>query len=546
MLKMNLQLFALFRRFPNNVNETTKKAETIEEITENMAKNFAENMKGITGGSTPTVDSSIKGNNLLGKFKISSSDKTKETDGAVQSGGQNYTLPDMSVAESLKTNIDNTNNATLKSDLNNVGNATLDRLVSEFTTSDDALKAQVEADKALVNLKRLESGISPDTWEVLNTPFEVSSAYQEAMNYTNSLLEKLSSGRTSYTGQIESLMKEIQDREEFEYDMDADPLFQQALASAMGSGRTAMQDTIGQASALTGGYGSTYATAAGNQAYNAFIEDAYNNLPKYYQMALEAYELEGQEMYNQLAMLNDADAQEYARLYDAWNANLSSAEQMYAKEYSDWQDGVQNAYNSANLQLSEQNQAYDQAYNNYAATQNKADTLYSREYAEWADEVNNAFNYAGMLNSDYWNEANLAEEQRQYNREYTSALEEAGNVEYKEPTAAQKQKALEVYNEGGQEALNQYVDSLPSDTDIETIGLYIFGDEDEAVEGYGVAPLEERTYTKTEDTFNWLSGTDRNDVVTDQYGNEFKISELPKELRKALTKLKEGKSYTAK
>jgi hypothetical protein len=48
----------------------------------------------------------------------------------------------------------------------------------------------------------------------------------------------------------------------------------------MNSGKSAMQDTIGQASALTGGYGSTYATSAGNQAYNAFIEDAYNNLPE--------------------------------------------------------------------------------------------------------------------------------------------------------------------------------------------------------------------------------------------------------------------------
>ena len=85
-------------------------------------------------------------------------------------------------------------------------------------------------------------------------------------------------------------MTQIQNREDFEYDVDKDPLFQQALASAMNSGKTAMQDTIGQASALTGGYGSTYATSVGNQAYNAYIEDAYNNLPEYYNMALQAYQ----------------------------------------------------------------------------------------------------------------------------------------------------------------------------------------------------------------------------------------------------------------
>ena len=81
-------------------------------------------------------------------------------------------------------------------------------------------------------------------------------------------------------------MGQIQNRDKFSYDVDNDVLFQQYLASSMASGKTAMQDTMGQASALTGGYGSTYATSAANQQYNAYIQDAYNNLPEYYQMAM--------------------------------------------------------------------------------------------------------------------------------------------------------------------------------------------------------------------------------------------------------------------
>jgi hypothetical protein len=238
------------------------------------------------------------------------------------------------------------------------------------------------------------------------------------MNYTNQLLQQLSSGKTSYSDQIDALMSEIQNRDKFEYDVDSDVLFQQYLGSAMASGKTAMMDTMGQASALTGGYGSTYATSAANQQYNAYIQDAYNNLPEYYQMALEAYQMEGEEMYNQLAMLNQADATEYQRLYDAWNANFSNAQSMYEKEYGAWQDSVNNAYNSANLQLNEYGQLYDQVYNAYTAVQNNANTLYAQEYQKWADEVNNAFNYAGLTNSDYWSNENFLEDQRQFNESF--------------------------------------------------------------------------------------------------------------------------------
>lgn len=110
-------------------------------------------------------------------------------------------------------------------------------------------------------------------------------------------------------------------------------------------------------------------------------------------------------MYNQLSMLSEADATEYGRMYDSWNSNFANTQQMYAQEYGAWQDSVNNAYNSANLQLQQQGMAYDQAYNTYNAMQSNANTLYAQEYQRWQDEVNNAFNMAGMQNSDFWNSA---------------------------------------------------------------------------------------------------------------------------------------------
>ncbi len=218
--------------------------------------------------------------------------------------------------------------------------------------------------------------VNQATINAINKPFSVSNAYMEAMNYTNSLLEKMSSGRTSYTDRINGLMNQIQNREDFSYDMNTDTMFQQYLSSMTNAGKQAMQDTMGQASALSGGYGSTYAQSVGNQTYNAYLQEAMGVLPEYYQMALDAYNAEGQEMYNQLGMLVDADATEYGRMQDAWSANYTTAQQMYQNEYNQWQAGVDNAYNNASLQLQAQNQSF-----------NQDNVLYEREYQKALDDM---------------------------------------------------------------------------------------------------------------------------------------------------------------
>ena len=320
-----------------------------------------------------------------------------------------------------------TTNTTPK--LNGVDDATLSTMTSNFTASNEQTKAQESANKQLSDFQSLASNkniISDSTWDAINTQFVVPSAVTEADAYLKSQLSQIQSGKTSYTDQIKDMMSQIMNRDKFSYDVDADPLFQQALASAMNSGKTAMQDTIGQASALTGGYGSTYATSAGNQAYNAFIEDAYNNLPQYYQMAMEAYQAEGDEMYRQLGMLSDADATEYGRMVDAYNATSQYRNQMYNEAYSMYRDNKSDAFGKANLQLSENQQIVNNAFNSYQASADYANTLYEREYQSWADKVSQATNLAGMLNTDWWNatqynegvrqyEQNFAEEQRQYN-----------------------------------------------------------------------------------------------------------------------------------
>jgi len=416
------------------------------------------------------------------------------------------------------------------------------------------------------------NGVDENIMQALNTPWSVPPAVQEAWSVTQSQLDSLLSGRTSHTDQIRDMMNKIQNRDKFSYDVDTDMLFQQALASSMASGQQAMQDTMGQASALTGGYASTYAQSAGNQAYNAYIQDAYNNLPEYYQMALEAYNMEGQDMYNQLGMLADADATEYGRMYDAYNASASNYQTMYNEAYGAYQDNWKNNYNMADMQNSDYWSGVDNTYRYDSLNQDQTQFDTSTYWDNYWSEKDDTYRYDVIASNEeqaqldreqenrqykedmlYKNKA-LAQDQNQFNARYDingdgkvdandNKVEEEDS--FKEPTPDQKQKALEIYNTEGEEAYWQYLDSLPSNLKVEDIDLYVFGDGDE-VKGYGVMPMEQRTFKKVFDTKNGLGGIDHNDIVEDQYGNRYSIDELPESIRKEVTKLKLNESYTVK
>lgn len=423
-----------------------------------------------------------------------------------------------------------------------------------FTASDEVDKAQAESNNALSNLGNLTNKtqiVDKGTWNTMNSTFKTPTAVTEADTYLSAQLEKIQSGKTSYSDQVKEMISKIQGREKFSYDVDNDPLFQQALASAMNSGNTAMQDTIGQASALTGGYGSSYATTAGNQQYNAFVEDAYNNLPEYYQMAFDAYQAEGDEMYRQLGMLSDADDREFNRTVTAYDATYQHRNQLYNEAYTQFRDSKTDAYNTANLKLNEHGQLVSDAYNYYNATSNYADTMYNREYTQWADEVNQAMQLVKMQNSDYWSQTNFDEGVRQYEKNFTEnqrQFNQTMSYNYaklksdssgsgsgktsnglKYPTETQNAKALEAYKTGGMDGLNKYLNSISPEYDRDLIADY--------VGQYGEIPLSERTYTMTDDTWNGIFSigdlwdrVDSNDVVTDEYGYSYKMEDLKKQL----------------
>lgn len=95
---------------------------------------------------------------------------------------------------------------------------------------------------------------------------------------------------------------QIVTRPEFNYDLNNDPLYNQYRQQYMRQGRLAMMDTMGQAAANNGGYGTSYAQTAGQQAYNNQIQALNDRMPELYQIALDKYQNAGNDLLNRYNM----------------------------------------------------------------------------------------------------------------------------------------------------------------------------------------------------------------------------------------------------
>ena len=141
----------------------------------------------------------------------------------------------------------------------------------------------------------------------------------------------------TYEDQLNSIFDKIQNREPFQYDMNADPLYQQYKDQYIQGGKLAMKDTMGQAAALTGGYGSSYGQQVGQQAYNAYLQDLSKAIPELYGMAYNMYQDKGNELNQQYSMLGQLRDTEYGRYRDElsdYNYNQNLARQLEETEYN--------------------------------------------------------------------------------------------------------------------------------------------------------------------------------------------------------------------
>lgn len=176
--------------------------------------------------------------------------------------------------------------------------------------------------------------------------------------------------------QRDQVFQQIQNREPFRYNANEDPLWQQAKEQYIRGGRLAMMDTMGQAAALTGGYGSSYAQQVGQQAFQSYLQGLNGKLGEYYQMARDNYDREGQNLKDLYGMLGDRDAEDYARWNDRLNLWLSDRNYLgdVARDARDYDINLYNNNRSFD---------YGQFRDEVADEQWQAQMDFQREQWEW-------------------------------------------------------------------------------------------------------------------------------------------------------------------
>ena len=211
---------------------------------------------------------------------------------------------------------------------------------------------------------------------------------QEALNAQ--VANKPGEYNSQWQTQLDDTINKILNREKFSYDLNGDALYQQYKDKYIQQGKMAMGDAIGQASAMTGGYGNSYAQSVGQQQYQAQLDNLNDIVPELYAMAYDKYNQEGQDLYNQYAMLGDRENMDYSRYQDElsqWLAERDYLASRYDSErnfdYGKYTDGRDFAYGQYSDDKSYSYNAYRDAIEDALA---KEKFEYQKERDRIADE----------------------------------------------------------------------------------------------------------------------------------------------------------------
>lgn len=154
-------------------------------------------------------------------------------------------------------------------------------------------------------------------------------SYASAPSYTD-----------KYKNQIDDMLNQILNREDFSYDVNKDPLYAQYAQQYTQQGQRSMKDTLGQLSARTGGLASSYATSAAQQASDYYMGQLANKVPELYQMAYEMYLDDKANQVENLGLLQSMSNTQYDRYRDTmsdWLNDRNFAYGVYRDDISDQQ-----------------------------------------------------------------------------------------------------------------------------------------------------------------------------------------------------------------
>ena len=195
------------------------------------------------------------------------------------------------------------------------------------------------------------------------------------------LAEKPGSYTSRWDKELDSLYEQIANRKAFSYDLGTDAMYRQYREQYQRAGWLAMENTMGRAASLTGGYGSSYSQQAGQQAYNAYLQKLNEVVPELYAQARDQYDRAGTALSERYALIGSREKSDYDRCRDQMSdyyAELSDARSAYQSE----------AQRSENLALQYEKLANDNYWNelNYRSDREDAANAQYWKQLAYADK----------------------------------------------------------------------------------------------------------------------------------------------------------------
>ena len=164
---------------------------------------------------------------------------------------------------------------------------------------------------------------SPDNWN------QMGSAVESWMR----------SGRYQAQGQLmeddnalRQALNNLVNREPFSYNENDDRFWKLYKERYTRQGAQAMKDSMAQAAGLTGGYGSSYASLAGQASYNDWMSKLMEVLPELEKTAYGRWQDKGDE----LARIFNLTNQRYKNHYDAYNDEMGRASDYYENMWDNY------------------------------------------------------------------------------------------------------------------------------------------------------------------------------------------------------------------
>lgn len=201
-----------------------------------------------------------------------------------------------------------------------------------------------------------------------NRSDRVNEYYNKVQDFEANTPESFNS---NYQGEIDNILDSILNKKDFSYtsdDLMNDDLYKMYRDSYMRQGNMAMRDTMGNASAMTGGYGNTYASAAGQQAYDNYLSALNDKSLEFADRAYNRYRDDIADNYNQLNAVMGLDNVDYSRYRDDVGDYYTNRDylnnrynQEYNYDYGQYQDTIAQQQWAQEFAFQQQQAAQEQA-----------------------------------------------------------------------------------------------------------------------------------------------------------------------------------------